>query len=90
MTEVIDWNVARLEVIEIVLKGWTALDLQIQHNPVDKEIRQWLPQPIADVMKLVMDPVICVIFLKGWPLRRRTGRMVSWSVRHELQPYLRG
>lgn len=62
MTEVIDWNVARLEVIEIVLKGWTALDLQIQHNPVDKEIRQWLPQPIADVMKA--GP--CVDELEEW------------------------
>ena len=51
MSDSVDWNAARLEVIEIVLKGWTALDLQIQHNPQDKEVRMWLPQPIAEAMK---------------------------------------
>ena len=51
MTDPLDWNAARLEVVEIVLKGWTALDLQIQHNPHDKEKRMWLPQPISDAMK---------------------------------------
>merc|ERR1712050_334160 len=47
----VDWNSARLEVIEIVLKGWTALDLQIQHNPHDLPVRRWLPEPIAEALK---------------------------------------
>lgn len=45
-----DWGQTRLEVIEFILRGWTALDLQIQHNPHDKQTRQWLPQPIAEAM----------------------------------------
>ena len=41
-------------IIEFVLKAWTALDLQVQHNPTDKEKRKWLPEPIADAIQLVL------------------------------------
>ena len=36
MSGQLDWKKARLDVIERVLKVWTALDLQVQHNPQDK------------------------------------------------------
>merc|ERR1711876_25340 len=61
-----NWDETRLEVIEFILRGWTALDLQIQHNPHDKATRQWLPQPIADAIKDdpcedEMDEWLCVL-----------------------------
>ena len=53
MSEILNWDSVRMEVVEIVLKGWTALDLQIQHNPHHAEIRKWLPEPICTAMKYV-------------------------------------
>ena len=50
-SEAIDWDVTRMQVIEILLKGWAALDLQIQHNPQDKAVREWMPEPIALALK---------------------------------------
>ena len=51
MTDVLNWDTVRMEAVEIVLKGWTALDLQIQHNPHHSEIRKWLPEPISTALK---------------------------------------
>merc|ERR1712168_1580124 len=45
------WDKTRFQVIEFILKAWTALDLQVQHNPTDKEKRKWLPEPIADAIQ---------------------------------------
>merc|ERR1712235_82209 len=45
------WDKTRYQVIEFILKAWTALDLQVQHNPHDKEKRKWLPEPIADAIQ---------------------------------------
>ena len=45
------WDKTRFQVIEFILKAWTALDLQVQHNPHDKEKRKWLSEPIADAIQ---------------------------------------
>jgi hypothetical protein len=45
------WDKTRYQVIEFILKAWTALDLQVQHNPHDKEKRKWLPEPISDAIQ---------------------------------------
>ena len=53
MNSDLDWSKARLQVIEIILNGWTALDLQIQHNPQDLACRKWLPEPISEAIMCV-------------------------------------
>ena len=61
MTDVLNWDTVRMEAVEIVLKGWTALDLQIQHNPHHSEIRKWLPEPISTALKYVLIKIIRII-----------------------------
>merc|ERR1712212_201533 len=45
------WDKTRFQVIEFILKAWTALDLQVQHNPADQEKLKWLPEPISDAIQ---------------------------------------
>ena len=47
----INWNETLKDAVELVLRGWTALDLQVANNPHDMEIRKWMPEPISQALQ---------------------------------------
>ena len=47
----INWETTLKDAIELVLRGWTALDLQVSNNPHEMEIRNWMPEPISQALQ---------------------------------------
>ena len=41
----INWEQTRKDAVELVLRGWTALDLQVANNPHEMEIRNGCQSP---------------------------------------------